>query len=352
MLVLPAHYVIERTKRLWRHVEAAGDGVLGGISNGIGQIAARFPNALPNLQSASDLFVVSDYSGPRSNSSAKYETFTYLIFSYPDTQRWRSERLAVRETYLHQRSMSFKALNDGVRRSALPRFLAASNSIPGILVTIAVTKNRASLFQSGTRLDMSMGDFANFRHWKPRAFEKVLRAVHFLSFLVAGLSVEGQSVIWYSDEDDIAPNAGRDDRTRTAELGKIFTTVVSHYVPHKIPEVVIGTEKDDDPSRSLADLIAIPDLACGAWCEFLSLVPASEFVNGTPAVGAALEQLSRRASQILSWFAEEHHPLKRLLCVVGEALPDHKVSYICSAAATLQQFKEQVEATMQQATPA
>jgi len=184
------------------------------------------------------------------------------------------------------------------------------------------------------------------------AFEKTLRAVHFLSFLVAGLSVEGQSVIWFSDDDDIAPNAGPDDRTRTVELAEILTTVISHYVPHRIHEIIVGTAKDDEPSMSLSDLIAIPDLACGAWCEFLSHVPASEFVNGTPAVGAALNTLSRRALQILSWFAEEHQPLKRLLCVVGEVLPDQKVSYICSAPATLRQFKAQVEETIQRGTAA
>jgi len=163
-LLLPARYVTERMKRLWQHVEAVGEGVLGGISNGICQIESRFPDVLPNLRSSSDLFVVSDYSGARSNNSAKYETFTYLIFSYPDTKRWRIDRLAIRETYLHDRTMSFKKFNDGVRRSALPHFLTAANSIPGVLITIAVTKSRWSFFQRGRRLDMSVDDFAKYQH--------------------------------------------------------------------------------------------------------------------------------------------------------------------------------------------
>jgi hypothetical protein len=242
--------------------------------------------------------------------------------------------------------MSFKALNDRIKWAVLPEFLDAADTIPGLLVTFAVAKTHRSLFHRGGRLDMTEPDLAPYQHWKADAFEKVLRVVHFVSFLVAGLSREGQTVLWYTDEDDIAPNPTREDRSRTRELGAIWTNVISHYLPHRIPQVVLGTEKDDEPTKSLSDSIAIPDLACGAWCEFFTRVPAGEFINGGPNIRDGLDRVSDRALTLLAWFVREGNPLRRLLCVIDEPLPENKLAYMCSAPPTLPGFKKMIESRL------
>lgn len=341
-ILVPAYFASR--PRFWRHVDAVGETALEGISHGIGQVEERFPGSVPNLRGAEDIFVTSDYSGRRRDSASKYEVFSYLLFSYRNAEQWRSRRLSLRQGSLKNRSMSFKGLSDRIKRQALPEFLAAADSIPGLLVTFAILKTHLSLFRRDGRLDMSEPDLALYRHWKPEAFEKLLRVVHFLTFLVARLSAQGQRIIWYTDEDDIAPNANREDRRRTRELGSIWANVISHYVPQRIPQVVIGTEKDDEPTKSLSDLLAIPELACGAWCEFLTSVPAGEFINGTPGVDVALSGISGRALALLSWFAREGQSLRRLLCVIDEPLPGSRVNYMCFAPPTLSGFKKKIEA--------
>jgi hypothetical protein len=341
-LLVPAY--LANRPRAWRHVDAAADTSLEGISNGIRQIEERFPGSVPNLHTIDDIFITSDYSGPRRDSSTKYEVFSYLLFSYPHAEQWQSRRLALRKASLGNRSVSFKGLNDRIKRAALPEFLAAADSIPGLLITFAVSKTHRSLFHRGGRIDMREPDLEQYRHWNADAFEKLLRVVHFLTFLVAGLSTEGQRIIWYTDEDDIAPNSNREDRSRTRELGAIWTKVISHYLPHRIRQVVLGTEKDDEPTKSLSDLIAIPDLACGAWCEFLTGVPAGDFINAAPTIDVTLPRLSDRALTLLAWFVREDQPLRRLLCVIDEPLPENKLAYMCSAPATLTGFKKKIEA--------
>jgi hypothetical protein len=231
-----------------------------------------------------------------------------------------------------------------MKRRALPHFLGAANDIPGILITVGVSKRHPSLFRREGRIDMTEDELRPYQQWERDTFEKLLRAVHFLSFFLAGLSANDQSFMWYSDDDDIAPNSGETDRSRTLELGEIWRNVITHYVPHHVPQITIGTEKDDDPSKSLSDLLAIPDLACGAWCRLLSHVTGAEFLNAKPALTAALPALPQHVLSLLSWFAEAQHSLKRLLVVIDEPLPNGGVSYMSSAPPLLEGFKRAVEA--------
>ena len=339
VLVVPSYFGESIRNDRWREVEKEGLGPLRGISDGIKQHELRFAGALPDFDNLPELFIASDYSGSATDKSAKYELFSFLIFPYHNARRWQTERLEVRKRFLTDRSMSFKNLNDGMRRRALPYFLSAANHIPGILIAAAVSKSNRSLFQRGGRLDMNAPDLQPYKHWKPDTFEKLLRVVYFLTFFLAGLSKEGQSFVWYSDDDDIAPN-----RKRLRELGEVWRNVITHVVPHRVPNVTIGTKKDDDPSRSLTDVLAVPDLACAAWCQLLARVPAWDFINGAPSVQEAFRAATPGALEILSWFATPSQELKRLLCIIDDPQPDHKVNYMCSMPPALDAFKKSVDA--------
>jgi hypothetical protein len=340
-LLVPAHFADRYRPRRWRHVEKITHGMLLDLSKTIVGMESEVADLFPDLHAASHLFVGSDYAG-HTNKKAKYELFSFLIFNYREAQRWESMRLDVRQRYLGDRTMSFEGLNDRMKLRALPHFLEAADAIPGILITVAVSKKHRSLFRRDGPLDMESAELQPFAHWKRTTFEKLLRAVHFLSFFVGGLSREGQEILWYSDEDDIAPNAAVDDRTRTAELGAIWRTVLPNYTPHRIPQIIIGTEKDDEPTRSLVDTIAVPDLACGAWCELLSFANANDFGNGTSMLLEALRGVSLRSLRLLHWFSQPAQHLKRLLCVIDEPMPSGRVSFLCSAPQTLATFRSQV----------
>jgi|GEM_PF-628481 len=339
VLVLPRYFGESIRNDRWREVEKDGLGPLRGISDGIKEHELRFAGALPDFDAVPELFIASDYSGSATDKSAKYELFSFLIFPFHSAGTWEAERLEVRKRFLEGRSMSFKNLNDGRRRRALPHFLSAANKIPGILIAVAVSKSNRSLFQRGGKLDMEAPDLQPYRHWKPATFEKLLRVVHFLTFFLAGFSREDQSFVWFSDEDDIAPNA-----TGLSELGKVWRNVVANVVPHRVPNVTIGTKKHDVPSRSITDVLAVPDLACAAWCQLLARVPAWDFINGAPTVQQAFRTATPGALEILSWFASPSHELKRLLCIIDDPQPDNKVNYMCSMPPALNAFKGAVDA--------
>lgn len=341
VLLIPRHLTPPQQTYRWRHIDRDGVGPLRDISLSINQHEYRFgSDVLPDFRHASRLFVFSDYSGSRTDKRARYEILSFLLFPIEDANSWNDDRLRLRQSLLEGRSMSFKGMNDAIRRKALPQFLAAADGIPGMLLTVAVSKEHPSLFQR-QRLNMSEGDLQQFSHWDRDVFEKLLRVTHILAFFLSGVSHPDQSFVWYSDNDDIAANP---DRTR--ELGGIWRAAVTNLVPHVVPSLTIGTERDDEPSRSLADLLAIPDLACGAWCQLLARVNANKFVNAEPEVSAALATLSKPALEILKWFAAPRLPLKRLLCVIDDPQPENKVGYICSIPPVLNNFIDAIDAAI------
>lgn len=336
-LFVPSHLTRPARPRRWRHLPLEGIGPLRGISQGIAQHEERFGEVLPDFSGNAELFIASDYSGPRTDKASRYEVLSFLIFPYQQATTWHRERLRVRQSFLRDRTMSFKSLGDKIRKKALPDFLVAANTIPGLLITAAISKAHSSLFQR-TRLSMNAPDLVRFSHWDRDVFEKLLRVVHVLSFFLANLSHERQSFRWYSDNDDIAANQARKE-----ELGDIWRDVVANMIPHFIREVTIGTESDDDSTRSLADVLAVPDLACGVWCLLLSRAGASNFIHATEELPAALSTLSNPTLQILSWFAASEQPLKRLLCVIDDPIPPNEVGYMCSIPPALEEFRRTVE---------
>lgn len=337
MLLVPRHFVRTPKRRLWRHLPLEGIGPLRGISEGIAQHEERFGSVLPDFRGCRDLFIASDYSGARSDKASHYEVFSFLIFPYHEATSWETDRLRIRESLLGDRSMTLKKMNDGVRRRALPPFLEAADTIPGLLVTAAVSKLHASLFDRN-QLDMSAPDLARFSHWDRGAFEKLLQIVHILTFFLANLSHEGQPFRWYSDNDDIVANTDRKQ-----ELGEIWRAVVTNMVPHHVPEITLGTEADDEPTHSLSDALAIPDLVCGAWCQLLTRARAVNFIHGREEVAATLPTLTTPALRILSWFAISGRPLKRLLCIIDDPIPPNEVGYMCSIPPSLDDFKRRVD---------
>ena len=122
--------------------------------------------------------------------------------------------------------MSFKALNDGMRRRALVPFMRAAAGIEGCLVQFAISKAGGSLFTEAAEDELGR---ALLKRWKPNVQERLLRVLHLSAFLLSGLSVADQDVLWIIDEDDIAANV-----TMLTDLTALFARVLSSYSPHTL----------------------------------------------------------------------------------------------------------------------
>lgn len=274
------------------------------INADIVRMVAQNPTSFPDLRQASTIFIYSDYSGEHSGS--KYQILSFLIADLSRCQQWEKDRQELRIKYLsNNRRMSFKQLNDKQRQRALKPFLKATNSIPGLVFTVAIDSNIKTLFEGSSPLDLNNPEFDEFKSWKPKVLEKAFRTVHFISFLLAGLSRTNQNLIWITDQDAIAANSNR-----LKQLTNLFGWVVSSYLTFDLGHIRCGTTQSDNGTMEIEDLAAIPDIIAGALFEQMQLAE-NDFPN---TFWMHRGDFSEKTSSITWWLADVTKPLKRVFC--------------------------------------
>jgi hypothetical protein len=260
------------------------------------------------MRAAGNLLLASDYSGQ--HPGATHECISVLLTDDRASARWNRERINIRTRFLNDgRRMSFKTLNDRRRAEALDSFLDAANTVRGLLISVVIARKLGSLFVS--ELGPASVDFSEYAVWRPKVFERLLRVVHLIGLLLAGLSAPQQNVLWITDEDEIAPN-----RDRLNQVASIFSTVVSHYLPHSLGHCRIGTTNIDMPDRALEDLVAIPDLAAGALSEVLKRYRAGGPFARDDFLLARPDGITMKGRRMMNWFADATQPLKRFVLVI------------------------------------
>jgi hypothetical protein len=299
-------------QRRWNHLDDPALGFMRGFSESIMRMEGKYPNLLPDLRRGSIIFVGSDYSGQ--HDLARYESFSFLFADLERCGFWEAQRRRLRQRFLPDgRRLSYKNLNDRRRKRALQPFLEAANAIPGLLVTILYDKAMQSVFYPRDQLDIDDPELSECYEWGSVAFDKLIRAIHLVSFFLAGLSRPNQDLLWITDEDDIIPN-----EQRLRKVVKLFANVSSHYLKHNLRHARIGTTKSDTGSRDIEDLIAVADLAAGALSQLLtdyqktSNLPFSALTLPPP------DCLPRKAKEVLNWFADHTQPLKRMVYLIDE----------------------------------
>ncbi|WP_234835353.1 hypothetical protein [Sinorhizobium meliloti] len=168
--------------------------------DGVGAFLADSLNAdllanrsdFPFLTRGRTLLLVADFGGH--HQKQHFDTYTFLILDLAKNQHWLAQQRRFRDAILpNRRRMSFKALNDGMRRQALVQFMQAAASIEGFLAQFAISKAGGSLF-TGPAEDEVGAEL--LQRWKPNVQERLLRVLHLSAFLLSGLSSPGQDVVW------------------------------------------------------------------------------------------------------------------------------------------------------------
>jgi hypothetical protein len=260
---------------------------------------------LPHLLGPT-IALMSDYGGEHRTS--RYDTISILAFDSEARGEWEYRRRQIRSKILKDsRRMSFKNLADCRRKQALLPFLSAANTINGVCATFVIRKEIKHLcslpehfneFQKHVNLEGS---------WNSKSFDRVIRLVHFVSLLIAGLSHPKQNVYWISDEDCLFAN------TRCSQdVVNLATYFTSHYVKYPLGELGIGTTQIDEADLGLEDLTAVPDLVAGGLAEIATSIAAT--YGGRIPVGLALSlpaKLSPKAKVLADWLADDTQSLKR-----------------------------------------
>ncbi len=275
-------------------------GVTDGVASVLSQLELAKPGVLPNLRSGPTLVLASDYGGQ--HASAAHETFSFLLADLEYCRSWNEMRMSVRRRFLRDnRRMSYKGMNDRRKRSALLPFLDSANSIVGLLTTVLIEKEFASgLSFEGQECDSVPEAVCR---WPAHVIRKFTWVTHFGAVLVAGLSNEGQNLLWFTDEDDIAAND-----SRIIDATPLVARILSAYQAHDMSHLRFGTTKCDNGNLFIEDFAAIPDLAAGALAE----LPKVGAVR-TPLCG----HIPLKALHVLSWLGVPSRGLCKVSLVVN-----------------------------------
>lgn len=276
-------------------------------------------SGFPFLTRGRSLLLVADFGGH--HRKQHFDTYTFLIMDFAKNREWGTwQRHFRRHVLRNRRRMSFKALNDGMRRQALVPFMQAAAGIEGCLAQFAISKVGGSLFTHGSQ-DERGTELLN--RWKPHVQERLLRVLHLSAFLLSGLSVAGQDVLWIVDEDDIAANV-----PMLTDLTELFSRILSSYTSHDLGHIRCGTTAAvDDGSLILEDLASVADLTTGALGELCTGFVAEDLFPRKELITPLSNNLTWKTKLIASWMAAPRFPIRRHTTIL-ELVPNSTRSRI------------------------
>ncbi|MFC7333065.1 hypothetical protein [Rhodocista pekingensis] len=280
----------------------AGVGGILGPSLGASLLSDQY--GFPFVKRGRALLLAADFGGH--HQKQHFDTYTFLILDLAKNQEWLSwQHHYFRDTVLpNSRRMSFKALNDGMRRRALVPFMQAAAGIEGCLVQFAISKVGGSLFTD--QINDEIGAEL-LKKWKVTVQERLLRVLHLSAFLLSGLSTPGQDILWIIDEDDIAANV-----PLLTSLTELFGRVLSSYSSHTLRHIRCGTTSTfEDGNLIFEDIAAIADLTTGALGELCTgfvndaVFPRRGLITPLP------NNLTWKTKLIASWMAAPGFRIRR-----------------------------------------
>jgi hypothetical protein len=299
--------LIEHSSGHWNKNVNPCWGITSSFDTVMRQLEIADVDLLPDLSSSPSLILTSDYGGQ--HKGATHEAFSFLTADLARCGAWNKERQRVRDTFFtEKRRMSYKALNDHQRRSALLPFLSAADRVPGLLTTVLVNKRVGRSLKLTTEEREQLPP--TIAKWPIHVLQKLTFVAHLGALLIAGLSSAGQNILWFTDNDDFGAN----DR-RVIDLTPRFAGIISGYVGHELGHFRLGTMQCDAGDLQIEDLTAIPDLVSGAACE----IPLDKAILTQTAIKVPLRgHISPKALAILHWMGQRHMPLKRLIILIDE----------------------------------
>ena len=259
----------------------------------------------PDLRDDSPLVLASDYSGE--HGRPEFQVLSFLLTTYKSISVWDPLRASVRKEHLvDKRRMSFKDLSDALRINALPSFLDAANQLNGVLLCVAVEKGYS----------FRKFNLPTLQHdWAPESLKKLLEICVFGGVVVDGLRGRDQSVHWITDDDAIV----------STDKAQIDAMNLMGGILHKYPDeqlrISLGIASKFADERRAEDLVAIPDLAAGAFSEQLTTIGNSNMPTSGSGPSSTTLFLQIKSTLINTWRSAVDNPLKHMNAMIRIA-PD------------------------------
>ncbi len=225
---------------------------------------------LPDLTAFNNksIGVFSDYSG---EGAGRYNVYSILICGMNMASGFHDRVVKVRADHaLGDKEISFKDLNMGQMRRAMPEFLEAADQLPGLLYTVAVDKRIRSVFGSEPDTLKKMAQIledVGLGIRPPKTAEKLMRIVHLVAYFVALLSADKQSVFWMTDHDEISPTLEQHQQLMELCFGRVLPFYLQ---PETKFEIMGGALPFEKPSVEMNDRLSLPDLVAGCLGDYLT----------------------------------------------------------------------------------
>ena len=304
----------------WNHKVRAGFGVANSISKVIQD--AEFNRGKPFVSPCShnDLLIASDYGGE--HKAATHTAFSFLVVDPVYVWLYLDEVKRIRNDILgNERTMQFKSLNDGVRQKALPHYLTAANTLPGILFVFVIRKGLV-LAEDDVVIDNAHSEWlTRIAQWNPKTLRKFLTVGNLGALIIASLSKPGQSVTWLTDDDELTANEQR-VKDSTDALSHLY----SHYGNHNLNNFRFGSSRWTDYLKQSEDLISVADLTAGAFseCANLKRVDLDSPLMERDSLGS--QGASVKSQYLMGWFCNESFAsLNRVSIVIESSKKDGAV---------------------------
>ena len=295
---------------IWQPLIDNQAGYLFGLSDSISIIEAENPGLLAPVATGT-MIVASDYSGQ--HKEASHEAYSFLVTTDEALNDWLPLLSDFRERWLPDgRRISFKQLNEPIRRRALVPFLEAASNLSGNLITVLVDRRVGSLMVGGALATKDAFSDCFAADTNLGTVEKMFRLASFVALILAGLRREDQVSYWISDQDETLDSHER--REQFARLATYLTFGVTGW--RRAANHLFGTTGSSQVPFWSEDLAAIPDLTAGAYCRLSSFLPA--FSSDTAQSGwltrlASNEVEDMRARTVGNWLAKHSSALRQVL---------------------------------------
>ena len=251
---------------------------------------------LPELTYKNETIAIfSDYGGESQDSD--YLTYSFLICAWQHTGTFQQIMSEIRSKHkLGNKEISFKDFSYGPISRALDDYLAALDTVTGLLFTMLAEKN---VFALSSRDRIESEHMATelrkqgLGSWKGSVVEKLLRICHISAYLVSLLSMEGQKIYWLTDHDSIAPN---EDLAK--HWLKIFNNLLNHYSHHSF-SLVGGSVPFEEKEIRLLDLLSATDICAGSIEHYFTRM------------SKGIEDVKVEADKVIQWLGYDGLMLKK-----------------------------------------
>lgn len=233
----------------------------------------------------------------RASPTANTETIAILLASFDEVMRWHhGDRREWRASLEHdERKMKYSQIRPGLEQlTPLTNFLRTASSMEGLLLTLTIPNTPRFVFTN--REDSRVHpDLTDYRHWKPKVFEQLVRFATFLGIGLSLITHPDQEVLWLSDNDDLIANENfRAQASRF--VGCRISASLGHAVtPHLAPLELLTNR------LAAEDVLSIPDVAAGGMGEYLERC-ATEFGSTANIWLPCPAAIQSKASEVACWF--------------------------------------------------